>query len=162
MLRPANRDKSKVRVYLWDQMVLIGFGLAVFYYIFDSVLYIFLSYDVNFLGRLLGPNISEIWSRLTILCLFVIFGSHAQFTINQRKQAEAALRGSEEKYRTIVESTEDGYYEVDMSGNLLFFNDALCGILGYSREEFLDLLGVRRNPECRRKPRRSCRPCCRD
>jgi two-component system sensor histidine kinase/response regulator len=135
MLRPPRRDKSKVKVYLWDQMVLIGFGLAVFYYIFDSILYIFLNYDVDFLGRLLGPDMSAIWSRLTILCLFVIFGSHAQFTINQRKYAEAALRGSEEKYRTIIESTEDGYYEVDMSGNLLFFHDALCSILGHSREE---------------------------
>lgn len=129
----AKKDKIKVKVYLWDQMVLIGIALAVFYSIFDSILYIFLSYDVNFIRRLF--DISEIWSRLTILCLFVILGSHAQFTINQRKIAEAALRESEEKYRTIIETTEDGYYEVDTAGKLTFFNDATCNILGYSREE---------------------------
>lgn len=133
--RGAKIDKSKVQVYLWDQMVLIGIALAVFYYIFDSILYIFLSYDVNFFRHLFGPDISEIWSRLTILCLFVILGSHAQFTINQRKAAEAALRESEEKYRTIIETTEDGYYEVDTAGKLTFFNDATCNILGYSRED---------------------------
>lgn len=131
--RGAKEDKTKVQVHLWDQMVLIGIALAVFYSIFDSVLYIFLSYDVNFIRRLF--DISEIWSRLTILCLFVILGSHAQFTINQRKAAEAALRESEEKYRTIIETTEDGYYEVDTAGKLTFFNDATCYILGYSREE---------------------------
>jgi len=120
-------------------MVLIGFGLAVFYYVFDSILYIFLSYDVNFFRRLFGPDISEIWSRLTIMCLFVIFGSHAQYTINQRIQAEKALRQSEKKYRNIIETTEDGYYEVDTAGNLTFFNDSMGRIFGYTRQEMLSL-----------------------
>ena len=123
------KAKKKNQVHLWDQMVLIGFGLALFYTVFDSVLYIFLSYDVNFFQRLLGPDISAIWSRISILCLFVIFGSHAQFTINQRIAAEAALRESEKKFRTIIETSPDGYYEVDRNGNFTFFNDSMCKIL---------------------------------
>lgn len=55
--------------------------------------------------------------------------------INERKKTEADLRKSEEKYRTILESIEDGYYEVDLSGRLIFFNDMLCRISGYAREE---------------------------
>jgi two-component system, cell cycle sensor histidine kinase and response regulator CckA len=55
--------------------------------------------------------------------------------IAQRKNIEASLKASEEKYRTILESIEDGYYEVDMAGNLMFFNDSLCEILGYSKNE---------------------------
>ncbi len=133
------KEKKKIRVHFWDQMVLIGFGLALFYTVFDSVLYIFLSYDVDFFQRLLGPDISAIWSRIAILCLFIIFGSHAQFTINQRTAAEAALRESEEKFRTIIETTPDGYYEVDMDGNFTFFNDSMCKILGYSKEEMTAL-----------------------
>ena len=50
-------------------------------------------------------------------------------------EAEKALRESEAKYRTILESIEDGYYEVDTAGNLLFFNDSMCRILGYTRDE---------------------------
>ena len=130
---PMKKNK-KIRVHVWDQMVLIGFGLALFYAVFDSVLYIFLSYDVDFFQRLLGAE-GAIWSRIAILCLFVIFGSHAQFTINQRAAAEAALRESEEKFRTIIETTPDGYYEVDLQGNFTFFNDSICKVLGYSREE---------------------------
>ncbi len=45
------------------------------------------------------------------------------------------LSESEEKHRTILETIEDGYFEVDLSGNMLFFNDALCKILGYSKDE---------------------------
>ncbi|MEJ2099604.1 MAG: response regulator [Desulfobacterales bacterium] len=131
----ATQIKQKIRVRFWDQMVLIGFGLALFYSVFDSVLYIFTEYDVNFFQRLFGPGLSEVWSRLTILCLFILFGSHAQYAVNQRKLAEAALRSSEERYRRIVETTPDGYYEVDVNGNYTFFNDAMCDLLGYSRAE---------------------------
>jgi len=127
--------KTKIKVHFWDQMVLIGIGLALFYAVFDSVLYIFLSYDVDFFDRLFGPDISEIWTRITIVCLFIIFGSHAQYTINKRILAESALRESEEKFRSIIESSPDGYYEVDLEGNFTFFNDSMCMILGYSRPE---------------------------
>jgi PAS domain S-box-containing protein len=123
------------RVHIWDHMVLIGIALALFYTVFESILYIFLSYDVDFFHRLFGPDMSAIWGRIAILCLFLIFGSHAQFTINQRSAAEAALRKSEEKFRNIIETAPDGYYEVDMDGNFRFFNDSMCKILGYSRDE---------------------------
>ncbi len=57
----------------------------------------------------------------------------------ERKRAEEALQESEEKYRTILESIEEGYYEVDIVGNFTFFNDALCEILGYSRDEMMGM-----------------------
>ena len=59
--------------------------------------------------------------------------------INERKLAEEALWESEEKYRTILESMEEGYYEVDLAGNFIFFNDAMCKIRGYSREELMGM-----------------------
>jgi PAS domain S-box-containing protein len=127
-------DAKKIRVHLWDQFVLIGFALALFYSVFDSVLFFF-DYDVNFFQRLLGPERSEIWTRLTVLCLFAIFGAHAQYTINQRLMAEEKLRKSEERYRRIIETTPDGYFEVDIDGNFTYFNDSMCDILGYSRVE---------------------------
>jgi two-component system cell cycle sensor histidine kinase/response regulator CckA len=59
--------------------------------------------------------------------------------ITERKQAEDTLKESEEKYRTILESIEEGYFEVDLVGNLTFFNDALCKITGYTRDELLGM-----------------------
>ncbi|MGA2516719.1 MAG: PAS domain S-box protein [Thermodesulfobacteriota bacterium] len=59
--------------------------------------------------------------------------------ITQRKRMEEALRESEEKYRTILENIEDGYYESDLKGNLTFFNDSVCRIWQYSKEELLGL-----------------------
>jgi PAS domain S-box-containing protein len=59
--------------------------------------------------------------------------------IGERTLAEDQLRESEEKYRSILESMAEGYYEFDVSGNLKFFNDAFYEIIGYSRQ---DLMGA--------------------
>ncbi|MFX0124969.1 MAG: PAS domain S-box protein, partial [Candidatus Hodarchaeota archaeon] len=59
--------------------------------------------------------------------------------ITERKEAEEALRESEEKYRTILENIEDGYFEIDLDGNLTFFNNSLSRILGYSQTELLGM-----------------------
>ena len=59
--------------------------------------------------------------------------------ITQRKGAEEALRQSEEKYRTILENIEDGYYEVDLAGNFTFFNDALTRIHEHSRDAMMGM-----------------------
>jgi PAS domain S-box-containing protein len=42
---------------------------------------------------------------------------------------------SHERYKAFVENIEEGVYEVDIDGNLLYFNDSLCRIFEYPREE---------------------------
>ena len=59
--------------------------------------------------------------------------------IIQRVHAEEALRESEEKYRTILHSIEEGYYEVDLAGNMTFFNDSLCKMVGYPKDELMGM-----------------------
>jgi PAS domain S-box-containing protein len=49
------------------------------------------------------------------------------------------LQESEEKYRTILEGIDEGYFEVDLAGGLTFFNDSICKILGYSREKLMGI-----------------------
>ena len=47
-------------------------------------------------------------------------------------ESETALRENQEKYRSILDNIEDGYFEVNLEGNFTFFNDSLCRIIGYS------------------------------
>lgn len=56
-----------------------------------------------------------------------------------RETSEKALRESGEKYRTILHNIEEGYYEVDLAGNVIFFNDSLCKLFGYSKKELMGM-----------------------
>lgn len=59
--------------------------------------------------------------------------------VTERMQMEEALRRSEARYRAILEEIEEGYYEVDLSGNFTFVNDAACRQFGYSRQELMGM-----------------------
>ncbi len=59
--------------------------------------------------------------------------------IHERKQAEQKIKESEKKYRTIIEDTKDGYFEVDLRGNFTFFNDAFCKLFEYPPEELMGM-----------------------
>ena len=65
----------------------------------------------------------------------VIMNKDLQQEISERKRSAEALKMSEEKYRTILESMQEGYFEVDLTGKLKFFNEAAVEILGYSMQE---------------------------
>ncbi|MEJ2156156.1 MAG: PAS domain S-box protein [Desulfobacteraceae bacterium] len=58
--------------------------------------------------------------------------------ITKRKQAEEALRQSEERYRSLVEHTMDGYFISEIpSGRLIFLNQRICEIFQYDMQEAL-------------------------
>ena len=59
--------------------------------------------------------------------------------ITERKQAEEALRRSEEQYRAVIETSPDGFWVVDTEGHLLETNEAYVHLSGYSRDELLHM-----------------------
>jgi diguanylate cyclase (GGDEF)-like protein/PAS domain S-box-containing protein len=62
-----------------------------------------------------------------------------QGEIGERRRAEEALRQSEEKYRNILESIQEGYFELDLDGSYTFVNDANCRLLGFTKEELVGM-----------------------
>jgi PAS domain S-box-containing protein len=60
--------------------------------------------------------------------------------IAKREQIEKALQQSEERYRSLVENTLDGYFICQIpSGKFLFLNHRICSLAGYTMQEGLNL-----------------------
>ena len=55
----------------------------------------------------------------------------------EHREAEDALRRSEEQYRQIVETTTDGIITVDRRGQVVFVNKRLAEMLGYEPREMI-------------------------
>ncbi len=76
-------------------------------------------------------------------------GIHRDFT-DQKKVLEG-LRESRIKFQTIVQTTMDGFLQVDTKGRILDVNNTLCMMSGYGREELLGMtiaeLEAKEDPE---------------
>ncbi|MFQ5433501.1 MAG: PAS domain S-box protein, partial [Anaerolineae bacterium] len=57
----------------------------------------------------------------------------------QYRQTQAALESSEARRLDLLETIEDGYYEIDLAGNMTFCNSALSHMMGYTPAEFLGM-----------------------
>ena len=56
--------------------------------------------------------------------------------ITERKRAEEALQKSEERFRLAFDHANDGMCLVSPEGYFLWVNKRMCGLLGYSKDEF--------------------------
>lgn len=62
--------------------------------------------------------------------------------ITSRKQAEEALRESEEKYRRIIETANEGIILGNPDGKIIFVNRKMADMLGYSVDEIIGKAGL--------------------
>ena len=119
------KGKKRKRVLLTDRLVLIGLGLGAFYWLIDAFINIFLAKSgLNAFQLLITPPENPSWTRVIVLCLFVMFGAHAQFTENERKdeterrEQEAALRERFERLLSpdLSEMVVSGQLKVEKGG----------------------------------------------
>ncbi|WP_167527703.1 response regulator [Desulfosarcina alkanivorans] len=141
MKRPEFLDPEKKTsaARMADRVLLLGLGVAFAYWIFASLIFALTATSGTFVHNYFNPGLNEVLSRLLVFCFFMIFGSHVGYTMRQRQKADEALAGSEEKYRTIIENMEDGYFEIDFRGRFTFFNDSFRKISGYGAEQLRQL-----------------------
>jgi PAS domain S-box-containing protein len=123
----SENEKSRLRYFLMAALIGVPTGLT----------------DLIQIFKIPVPPLGHIGclAYSSILAIGVLKHRRAYDILVQMKVKleDEALRKSEEKYRTILHSIEEGYYEVDLSGNLTFFTDRLCTFLGYSKEELMGM-----------------------
>ena len=112
----------------------VVYGLLI--WLFDAVADMLSFADKTFLEVLITDIPSgKVYFRLVSLLSFTVFGFIISGLMDKRHKAEQALTSSENKYRSIIHSMEDGFYEVDIGGYFQFFNNALARLLGYTANE---------------------------
>ncbi|MDI6718898.1 MAG: PAS domain S-box protein [Methanomicrobiales archaeon] len=92
--------------------------------------------------RVILPDGSMGWQQWTDMAIFDEMGNIVEYQsvgrdITEMKQAEEALRQSEEKYRELVELANTVILKMDLSGNITFFNEFAEGFFGYAEDEIL-------------------------
>jgi sigma-B regulation protein RsbU (phosphoserine phosphatase) len=92
--------------------------------------------DGRILGHLSVLDRRPMPEKPRALALFRIFAARAAAE-HQRLLAESAVRESEEKYRRIVETAEEGFLLMDKDLIIAEVNDAYCRMTGHTREAII-------------------------
>lgn len=59
--------------------------------------------------------------------------------IYERKRAQQAQEESAQRFEAALTSAQDGFWEVDLQGNILDINKAYCDLSGYHRDELIGM-----------------------
>jgi PAS domain S-box-containing protein len=97
-------------------------------------------YAETYAPKLHGGKGAHLWGKASPL-----YDNHGNLTgaiesirdITQRKLAEESLQQSEKLFRMLVETMNEGLGVQDESGVIIYANEKLCEILGYSRDELV-------------------------
>jgi len=84
--------------------------------------------------RWIDARIAPVWNKENRKIIAILGISN---DITDRKQAEEALRESEERYRTLVENASDMVFRLDNTGHITFVNPAALRIMGYEEKEII-------------------------
>jgi PAS domain S-box-containing protein len=125
-----------------DSMVLAVIFVAIIYWVLDSILNLFFSNKFNLIAELIGPDLYDVYLRAIVLCLFILFGAHAQSIINKLKSAKQKLNESEMLWRSLIATAPDMIIAVDQKGIIRFINQNISKLprekaIGKSMYRFL-------------------------
>lgn len=67
--------------------------------------------------------------------------------ISDSLRTRMSLQQSEERFRSLVESIQEGFWEVDREAKYTYVSPKFCEMLGYSREELLGITPFQLMPE---------------
>ena len=86
------KKKSTKHISISEHLILLGIGLATLYWILESAIDAFVFHEGTLTERIVGATPNEIWMRLSITSVIIIFAVYAQVVVTRRKKVEEALR----------------------------------------------------------------------
>lgn len=105
----------------------------------ESLICVPIVYENESLGILSVDNVKS-KRVLTQSDINLLMGIASQTAIGMMNAISfKQIQQSEARYRRTLESIDEGYYEVDLSGRFTFINSSMCRILGYTKTELIGL-----------------------
>jgi PAS domain S-box-containing protein len=111
--------------------------MAILYWSLESYIHVLFFGGGRFARHLITPDVHEIWKRILVIILLILFGILAQQYFNLRRRSENALKESEKKYRTIFEQALNPIFLFDDKGRFVDNNRAALDFMECTQQELL-------------------------
>lgn len=115
-------------------MLLAGISLGIIYWFIESSIHTYLFQEGPLYSQIFSTDIHEIWARMIVALLLIIFSFYGQVLINQRKRAEEAVVEREAELDQIFQTASVGMRLIDRNFNILKVNHAFSALAGIHGE----------------------------
>ncbi len=117
-------------------VLLIGIGFGLFYWIIDAAIEVMLFKGGSFWHNAFAPSSEQIWMRSLIIFLMTLFSLVMQSIINKRREAEKALAESEARYKRMASAAFEGIVIHD-GKSIIDCNGAAAAMFGFEAENII-------------------------
>lgn len=125
MIRPSERFR------LGEHMPFIGAVFALGFWMTDILIDALLFGEGTVSQQLLQPEPMEVYFRLIVAALFILFGAYAGRLVKKQQQLKA-----ENQFKAMVlDQVNDVIMIHDFAGRIRYFNEATLKMRGFSRSE---------------------------
>ena len=130
-----NTHRHSNSVVSAQSFVWIGVGLGLLYWFLESLMHITVFGQGHFLEHVFTPDVHEIWKRLLVMVLIVLFSIYAQRSINIRRHTEKVIADREKELYRILENNPAGIMLVDAaSRKVSWANSNAIKLIGSTKE----------------------------
>jgi PAS domain S-box-containing protein len=118
-----------------QNFIWIGIGLGLLYWLLESLMHITVFGQGPFLAHVFTPDVHEIWKRLSVLSLIILFSVYAQRSINIRRRTETALADREKELSLILENNPAGIVLIEAdSRKISWANSKAIKLIGSPKD----------------------------
>lgn len=126
---------ENIKFRIKEHLPFIGALFALGFWFLDILIDSLLFNDGTFLQQLLKPDPMELYFRLLVGGLFILFGVYAGRLLRKQRQ----LKEENQLKAEMLDQISDSVMIHDSEGKFIFLNEAACKLRGYSRKEMMRL-----------------------
>lgn len=129
-------NRKKIRLFIADYSVIIlGLAISILFWIIESYFHSFIFQKGHFLSQLLTIDPHEIWMRLVVIGILIIFSVYAQIIVTRLRRAKEVTRRTNEELNQIFNTAADAMRIIDKDFNVLRVNQTFATLTGVGQDE---------------------------
>ena len=127
-----SNNKREISKY---KMIWISIGFGAIFWILESAIHVWVFHEGNLIGQIFSTNPHEIWVRLLVVFISIIFGVYIQSIITKRQRAEKELQEERNFISAVLDTAGALVVVLDSRGRIVRFNRACEQTTGYTFKE---------------------------
>ncbi|MBM3236414.1 PAS domain S-box protein [Candidatus Poribacteria bacterium] len=117
------------------KMIWVGIGFGAIFWVLEPTISIWVLHKGHFIEHIFSTDLHEIWVRLLVMFISIIFGVYTQAIITRRQRAEETLQEERNFVSAVLDTAGALVVVLDSQGRIVRFNRACEQTTGYSFNE---------------------------